>query len=203
MNLRTIIATVVVLIAGVAAFWQGTDGFRAATSEGARRIEVLRQPRALPPAALEDQDGVVFHLHDYRGKLIVLEFIYTRCPRICLALGTSFEHLRDLVQASILKDHVVLLTVTFDLAHDGPAELSAFADLYGGAGDGWRFARPRSAEDLERLLDAFGVIVKPDGYGGYVHNAAIHVVDGAGQLVRILDGDAVDETIAELQRRTG
>lgn len=203
MSFRAALATAAVLIGGLVAFWLGTDGFRAVTAEGARRLAVTKEPRALPPVALEDQSGAVFSLDKYKGTLVLLEFVYTRCPDICPLLGMSFERIRDHVQRSSLRDRVVLLTVSFDPLHDGPAELMAYADRFGGAGGGWRFARPRNADELEALLKASGTIVKPDGYGGFVHNAAIHVIDQEGRLARIFDADAVDQTIAELERRAG
>jgi protein SCO1/2 len=39
-------------------------------------------------------------------------------------------------------------------------------------------------------MRAFGVTVIPDGLGGFVHNAAIAVVDPEGRLVAIMDWDA-------------
>lgn len=203
MTLRAALATLAVLVGGIAAFWLGTDGFRALTAESARRLAVMRAPRALPPVTLEDQSGAVFRLEYYRGALVLIEFVYTRCPDICPLLGVSFERIRDHARQSGLRDRVALLTISLDPLHDGPAALAAYADRFGGAGGGWRFARPRDAQELEALLKAAGIVVKPDGYGGFVHNAAIHLVDQEGRLTRIFDADAVDETIAELERRAG
>ena len=50
------------------------------------------------------------------------------------------------------------------------------------------------------LLSAFGAVAVPDGLGGYEHNAAIHLLDDAGRLVRISDIEAPQAFIAALER---
>ena len=59
-------------------------------------------------------------------------------------------------------------------------------------------ARVADPAELEALLDAFAVVVLPDGVGGFVHNAAIYRVDVEGRLVRVYDPDAADRAIADL-----
>ena len=54
------------------------------------------------------------------------------------------------------------------------------------------------AADLAAWLRTFGIVVIPDGYGGYEHNAALHLVDERGRLVRILDLGATDEAASFL-----
>lgn len=77
------------LLLVVAALWWGTDGLQALTSETARRLDIAAAPRLLPDVLLRDQAGRPFRLTDYRGAPLVLEFIYTTCPDICLSLGTA------------------------------------------------------------------------------------------------------------------
>ena len=54
----------------------------------------------------------------------------------------------------------------------------------------WRVARLSDDAAIATLLDAFGVIAIPDGRGGYEHNAAIHLIDRNGRLVRISNIEA-------------
>ena len=54
-------------------------------------------------------------------------------------------------------------------------------------------ARPVDNHDLAKLMRVFGVVVIPDGMDGFVHNAAIAVVDPGGRLVAILDWDDMQE----------
>lgn len=200
---RGLIALPLALGAGVGAVGLGTNGFRLFTSEGVRRDAVARQPRALPDVQFEDQDGRHFALSDLRGRLVLLEFVYTRCATLCLALGSAFQQLRQRIAQAHPAAGVLLLTVSFDPAYDDPPRLAEFAERHGGAGPDWRFARPRDEVGLAALLAACGIVVRPDRYGGFDHNAAIHLIDREGRLARVLGLAALDEAMAELGRHLG
>jgi protein SCO1 len=186
---RSIVATVLMTILGIGALWHSTDGFAAFTAEAARRAEILRSPRPLPAAVLQDQDGRTFSLQDYRGKLLAVEFIYTRCMTICRTLGIAFRQIRDHVPQAMLGSNFALLSISFDTARDDTPSLKAFGDAHGADSRHWRIARVRNAADLQQLLDAFGIVVIPDGLGGFEHNAAIHLLDREGKLALISDID--------------
>lgn len=200
MNRGSLVSLGLVLLLGAVFLWWSTDELRAFTSEGARRLEVARQPRDLPEASLTDQDGVPFRLRDLRGRWVVVEFVYTRCATLCTALGNSFERIARRLPPGRLGRDVVLLSVSFDPDHDDRAALADFAGRHAGAGGpGWRVARLDDRRQLAALLSTFGVVVVPDGMDGFEHNAALHVVDPGGRLWRIRDVTAVDEVLADLE----
>lgn len=186
---RSIAAGLLILALGCGLFWFGTDGLAAFTSEAARRNAVLSEPRPVPAALLEDQDGRLFNLRDYAGRLVAVEFIYTRCRTVCSALGAGFRQIRDNVPPAALERDFVLLSISFDPKNDHPDALKAYAGRFGADGSGWRVARVRSEAELQALLQAFGITVIPDGMGGFEHNAAIHLLDRAGRLALIADYD--------------
>lgn len=184
---RSFAATALVSLLGTAVLWWSTDGFSAFTTESARRAQVLRSPRQLPATVLEDQDGRPFSLRDYRGRLVAVEFIYTRCPTVCRSLGIAFRQVRDGVPPEALGRDFVLVSISFDPQRDGPAALRGYGQAHGADGVRWRIARVRSAAELKPLLDAFGIVVIPDGLGGFEHNAAIHLIGRDGKLAEISD----------------
>jgi protein SCO1 len=186
---RSVVVTVLMTLLGIGALWHSTDGFAAFTAEAARRAEILRSPRLLPAAVLEDQDGRTFSLQDYRGKLLAVEFIYTRCSTICRSLGMAFRQIRDHVPQAMLGSDFALLSISFDAARDDTSSLKAYGDAHGADSRHWRIARVHNPADLQRLLDAFGVVVIPDGLGSFEHNAAIHLIDRDGRLALISDID--------------
>lgn len=187
--MRSIAAGLLILAFGCGLFWVGTDGLSSFTSEAARRNAVLSQPRPVPAVLLEDQDGRLFSLRDYAGRLVALEFIYTRCPTVCSALGAGFRQIRDALPPGALERDFVLVSISFDPTNDRPDALKAYAGRFGADGRGWRVARVRSEAELQPLLRAFGITVIPDGMGGFEHNAAIHLIDRAGRLALIADYD--------------
>ena len=183
--MRTAVATLVIAVVAGAALWQATDGLRAFTTEGARRLAVLEQPRPVPDVRLIDVRGREQASTDENGRAVVVEFIYATCPTICAALGESFAKLRSDIDAAGLADRVRLISISLDLARDGPEALRDYADAHGADGRIWTVARPENELALHSLLKAFDVIVIPDGAGGFVHNAALHVIGQNGKLKAI------------------
>lgn len=186
-SLRTTLLSVAVLSAGTVAFAAATDEFQAFTTESARRVAVRRHPVELPAVPLQDHAGAPMTLEDFRGRWVLVDFIYTRCVTFCTALGADFARLERQLSGPVAQGRVALLSISFDPAHDGPAELQAYLERSRASGTGWRAARPVTADGLRQLLTAFGITVIPDQLGGYTHNAAIHLVDPEGRLVEIFD----------------
>ncbi len=197
--MRTALAATAILLAGAAAFLAETEGLAAFTSETARRLEVERSPRALPPIVLRDPDGAPIDLPT-SGRAMLLEFVYTRCPTLCVTLGGSFARIQGELARAGAPPVPQLLSVSFDPEHDGPDELRAYGEGHGADPAHWRVVVPEDATELRALLDALGVVVIPDGEGGFVHNAALHLIDRRGRLAAILDPEEVERAVAGLLR---
>ena len=201
--LRALLASLLVLGAGVAALSLATDGFRAFTTETARRIDVREHPRAIPDVLLQAADGQRLPFSALRGRWVLVDFIYTRCVSYCSVQGGEFAGLQDHLAAPIARGRVTLLSVSFDPAHDDPARLAEYQRHAGDRGAGWIAARPVDAAGLAALSRVFGVTAVPDGLGGFVHNAALAVVDPDGRLVAILDWDDPRAAVRYLMARLG
>ena len=191
------------LLAYAAGAWLTLD-FEVWTAEGARRLAVVRSPVPAPDVVVRGPD-----MHDTAlpallaadGGVTIIDFVYTRCQTVCLALGNSFQQLQSALQAGEREGaagapRIRLLSISFDPAHDDPAVLSAYAARLQADPRLWRFAAPAPAAALRGLLERFEVVVIPDGMGGYDHNAALLVVDGRGRLVRIFDYDQTQAALA-------
>ena len=199
--LRTLLASLALVLAGAAAFATVTDGFRAFTTETARRIAVREHPVNIPAVALQAQSGARIEFADFRGQWLLVDFIYTRCPTICLALGGDFAQLQRLLARPISQGKLRLLSISFDPAHDTPEQLAAYQQRFGSHGSSWLAARPITAQGLERLKRAFGITVIPNAYGGYTHNTAIHILNPSEQLVEILDAGDAQRVAQDMRRR--
>jgi protein SCO1/2 len=124
---------------------------------------------AVPDFKLVNQSGKAIHLGQFRGQVVLLTFIYTRCPMAdyCPRMSANFSEIdKGLAsdKAVYAKSH--LLSVSFDPKYDTPAVLRS----YGGAHTGrfteedfrhWEFAAP-SMEDLATLEEWFDVGVTGD-----------------------------------------
>jgi len=185
-----------VLSAGIMALAWATDGFRIVTSEGERALAIERSPLAVPDAALVDQDGDVLSINDYSGRTLLVDFIYTRCPTICTFAGDGFQHVLARLGKDTAGSRVDLLSISFDLQNDDREALKLYGQRFGAVAPHWRIAKPADPYSLVLLLKAFGVIVIPDGLGGFVHNSAVYLVDARGRLVRMLDPDMPEQIVA-------
>ena len=197
---RPVAAILLIAVAALAAFWTVTRGFQTVTSDGARRIDIARSPRPLPPAPVVDGAGRVFNLSDIADgtDATFVTWVYTRCVTICRTSTYGQAYLQQEILARGLENRVKLLTLSFDPVHDTPDVLSAYAHQLKADARLWSFATVTEAGSLMRLLKLFEIVVLPDGAGGYSHNAALFVVDRHGRVVRAYDIDRPDIALADL-----
>ncbi|MEJ8838726.1 SCO family protein [Ramlibacter sp. AN1133] len=187
---RTFVLCAALLWAAWAGATRLTHGFQAWTEEGARRIEVARAPVPAPGVAVQ---GPGVGARDLRGLLAngrdvsIVEFVYTHCETLCLAGGTVFQQMQATLQAAAKPAHVQLVSISFDPARDDRARLATYAKSMGADPRWWHFVRVPTPAATQTLLDAFRVVVVPDGRGDFQHNAALLVVDRQGRLLRIFD----------------
>jgi protein SCO1/2 len=199
---RTTVAAALVLAGGLAIAHGVTDGFQAYTLESARRLAALTSPAPVPELGLELADGGSAELSALPGRVLLVDFIYTNCPTYCLALGSIYARLQEELARELATGEMRLVSVTFDPGRDGPGELKAYRARHSAGREGWDLGRPAREGDMERWLKAFGVVVIPDGLGGYAHNAAVHIVGPDRRLVAIVSVEDVDG-IARAARAAG
>jgi len=190
-------------VAALAAPALATHGFRVATTDQARQLRVAEAPVALEPLALRDHRGTAVPLAD-RNRITIADLIYTRCPTLCVQLSASFQGMQHAIEERGLQHRVRLLTITFDLVADSLPALADFAERHQVKPELWDVARPEDPAALRSLQQALGIKVLADGAGGFVHNAALHLIDTEGRLVAILPADAplaaLDAALARSKR---
>ena len=108
-----------VLLAGLAALFHATAGGTAYTTETLRRSEVAQAPLPVPDFRVIDAQGREQGLRELLagdGRVWIVDFVYTRCATLCLALGTVFQQLQAELVAQGLQDRVGLLSISFDFS---------------------------------------------------------------------------------------
>lgn len=192
---KPVVACACAAVAAYASAAWLTHDFQVWTAEGARRIEVALQPVAAPAVPVDGPGlppQLLTQLLADGQSVTLLDFVYTRCQSVCLALGSTYQQMQATLQSARQQgdsaaQRVKLVSISFDGQHDTPQVLAPYAARLGADPGVWRFARVQTAHDTARLLADFQVVVVPDGKGDFEHNAALLVVDPQGRLVRIFD----------------
>lgn len=188
---RVLMVGVGVALAGGALLWYLTGGMRLFTTESWRRAAIAQTPRPLPELVLQDHNGRSLALRELCGKLMLIDFVYTQCSSVCRTLGATSSQLASRLAGPVSSGEVVILSVSFDPIRDTPQRMSEFKRGLEPHETGWTVARPSTAVDL--LLNTLGVVVIPDGRGGFEHNAALHAVDRSCRVARVFDLEGVDD----------
>lgn len=175
-----------------------TAGFEIWTFEGRRELQlregtITAQKVPLLSTGTPPQWGT-----DEAAGAYLVDFFYTRCPSVCRVLGSEYQQMqRQLAaQPAALSTNVRLVSVSFDLAHDTPAQLAAYAAAQHADPRWWTIAVPTGEPHAQKLLRSLGVVVVPDGQGGFVHNGDIHLLDGAGRLRGLYAFDVWPQALA-------
>jgi protein SCO1/2 len=151
---------------------------------------VLRPGEPVPDFAVTTQDGRTLRLADLRGQIVVLTFIYTRCPLpdFCPLLDRKFGELAALVAPSSDRaERVRLLSISFDPEHDTPEVLARHARLLGARAPLWTFA-VAGHDELRKVAEPLGLMYGPTDRE-IIHSLSTAVIAPDGTLVRLDAGN--------------
>jgi protein SCO1/2 len=165
----------------------------------ARRLALLKKAagRAVAPVAvgqpvpdftLIDQAGQPVRFASLIGKVVALDFVYTRCalPQFCLRASNVFSVMQRRFARQYGRD-LALLTVTFDPERDTPDVLATYAARFNADPKMWRFLTGKTA-DVRRVTSLFGVESYLDE-GLVNHSLHTVVIDRQGRLVSNIEGN--------------
>jgi protein SCO1/2 len=143
----------------------------------------------VPDFQFTNQDGRRISLKQYRGRVLFVTFIYTRCPfpDYCPRVGAQFAQLNQQLAADpAIAGKTHLLCVSFDPAHDTPKVLRDYGfslahSRQAAVFDRWEFAVPR-ADDLPQIASYFALTYKPEN-GVITHSLSTAVIGPDGKIV--------------------
>ena len=112
-----------------------------------------RSAMSIPDVEVLDQDGrrVKFYTDLVKGKLVVINFIFTTCTTICPPLGATFAR----VQKEVANRDVRLISVSVDPVTDTPERLKAWRDKFH-AGPSWTLVTGEK-QKIDELLSALSI----------------------------------------------
>lgn len=165
----------------------------------ARRLAVMKRLAGMTPPpvmigarvpdfTLVDQAGRQVSLAGLAGRVVVVNFVYTRCalPQFCLRMSNNLAALQKRFVNALGRD-LALLTVTFDPERDTPEVLATYAAQWQPHPTGWRFLTGHAA-DVRRVCALFGQEAFLDE-GLMNHSLHTAVIDRAGRLTANIEGN--------------
>jgi len=143
----------------------------------AKKAFTADRAQQIPDIRVVDQNGKPRHFYGdlVRGKVVVMNFVYTTCTTICPPLGATFGKLQKNLGERLGKD-VFLVSVSVDPVTDTPERMRAWGAQFK-ARPGWTLVTGDKAE-LDRLLRVLGV----DAASPASHSAMVLIVNDRAPL---------------------
>jgi protein SCO1 len=147
----------------------------------------------VPDFSFTNQAGKKVSLKQYRGNVLLVTFIYARCPfpDFCPRMSSNFAEVYKQGGANPALARAHLLCISFDPERDTPKVLRDYGFSVAHTHDPalfghWEFAVP-SAADLPKITNFFALTVKPDN-GFITHNLSTAVIGPDGKIVKWYHG---------------
>ncbi|TIN07360.1 MAG: SCO family protein, partial [Mesorhizobium sp.] len=127
-----------------------------------------------PDFTLVSQDGVRVSLHDFRGKVVAVSFIYTYCTDVCPMLTAHMASVQEKL-GSAFGPKIAFVSITVDPERDTPDVLKEYAQSFGADLKGWSFLTgdPAVVHEVGRK---YGVIAKKAANGDIDHTLLTSLV---------------------------
>lgn len=150
----------------------------------------LSPAKPAPDFTLTNQFGERVSLSDFRGKVVVMSFLYTSCPTVCPAITQNFINAMEELDDSVGKD-VVFVAVSVDPERDTVEQVRKYSEKRGLL-NRWQYLTGERSE-LEKVWRDYNIFVNVswrDEYGNYLvdHTATAIVVDREGNLRLVYPG---------------
>jgi protein SCO1/2 len=152
-----------------------------------------------PSFTLIDQKGDAAGPMHWRGKVVAINFIYTRCPlpEVCPRLAASFAALQRRFADRLGRD-LILVSVTLDPQHDTPEVLARYAVSVKAVSGAWLFLTG-TFQDVARVAGYFGVAHWAEE-GVIVHTSSTVFLGRDGRLKARVEGSSFP--LSQLARLT-
>lgn len=192
---------VLVLVAGgVALLTIGGSSNANAKREAARKADLdaqalLTPVRAAPPLALHNYLGEKVNIDQYRGKAVLVTFLYTNCPDVCPLIASNLRVALNLMSPQE-RGEVQIIAVSVDPRRDNRAAVTRFLAEHEMTGRMKYLIG--TAKELSKVWKAWGVGSEVDvNQPQFInHSAIIYGVTGSGDRLDLYDASFQPSEIA-------
>ena len=135
-----------------------------------------------PPFELLDVSGETVSLAGLAGRVLLVDFIFTRCPGPCPILTSSHVSVQRLLPQAV-REATHFVSISIDPLRDTPADLEAYALARGADLSDWSFLTG-PPDEIGKVVEAYGVGTGRSADGQIEHVLATFLVDPRGRIVK-------------------
>jgi len=139
---------------------------------------------------LYDRAGRRVLLSSYRGKPLLVSFVYSGCFQACPVATKLLAAAVANAQRALGAERFNVITIGFNLPFDTPQAMADFARRQGVALPNWEFLSPEAAS-VEPLTREFGFTYRAMS-GGFDHVTQVTIVTADGKILRQVYGDSFE-----------
>ena len=205
LDFRVLAALVVlVLIAGGVALATSSGGSSSGTTAAAKKAAqaqrldasgLLTPVRQAPPLELRNYLGQKVNIDSYRGKAVLVTFLYTNCPDVCPLITSNLRVAQNLMGAKTAAK-TQIIAVSVDPKGDTPKAVASFLARHEMTGRMQYLIG--NARELAKVWQAWGVGSERDASQPQFinHSGLIYGITGSGQRLSIYASDFKPAEIA-------
>ncbi len=153
---------------------------------------------SLPEFVLTDQNGNVFTREDLRGKVVAVNFVFSRCNGICPKMTTQMTRVQ---RAFRDQDDLIIVSHSVDPEYDTPAVLQEYAEAFEAQSGKWYFLTGNKEEVYRLARYGYNLPAGEDGGDeAFLHSDRMILLDRRGRIRGYYSGtdtEEVDRLIVE------
>lgn len=157
--------------------------------EQALRLSQEAIGRKISDHTLLDREGRPVRLSSYRGKPLLVSFIYTGCFQVCPTTTRSLQETVQGLQKVFGPNQFNVVSIGFNQPEDSPVALKAFAAQHQINQPSWEFLSP-SMSTIGDIAKEFGFVYAPTP-AGFDHVLQVSLLDANGRIVRQIYGESI------------
>ena len=157
------------------------DTKRLSISDKLSFIKLDGENRKVEDFLFLNQDSLLIGNEDFKGKVYVAEFFFTRCPSICIEMNKNMKILDELYGD---REDFGIASFTIDPENDTPTALKKYSELIDVKSKNWHFLTGDIDEIYALSNKGFNIFssINEKVAGGFEHQGFFALVDQNGYI---------------------
>jgi protein SCO1/2 len=158
-----------------------SDSKRLSKSDQLSFIKLNGEKRKVVDFLFLNQDSLFISNQDFKGKVFVAEFFFTRCPSICIEMNKNMKILDELYGD---RDDFGIASFTIDPENDTPTTLKKYSELIEVKSKSWHFLTGDKEDIYELSNKGFNIFssINEAVEGGFEHQGFFALIDKDGYI---------------------